>query len=127
MADLRRFLGTALTAATLAGAVAVYPAASAPMVHSVGAITRHAAKYIGRDVAMHGYLLARRHGYILFSDEPGGRIGRYDLPVTGTGIDGIVPHKRYIIEGTFLDHGLRASNHNPDHLALSKPPQLAGH
>jgi hypothetical protein len=126
MADFRRLFGTTLAAAALAGVAAVHPAASAPSVHSVGAITRHAAKFIGRDVAMHGYLLARKHGYILFSDEPGGRIGRYDLPVTGTGIDTIVPRKRYVIQGTFLDHGLKASNGNPDHLQLSKPPQLAG-
>ena len=75
---------------------------------------------------MRGYLLARENGYILFSDEPGGRIGRYDLPVTGDGIDGIVPGKRFVIEGTFLDHGLTASNGNPDHLELVKPPQPAG-
>ncbi len=123
MADLRR-LAAALAAAALVGAAAVHPAASAPVVHKVGAVTRHAAKFIGQDVVMRGYLLARADGYILFSDEPGGRIGRYDLPVTGAGIDAIVAHKRYVIEGMFLDHGLTASNGNPDHLELTKPPQL---
>ncbi len=126
MADLRR-LGAAVVAAAWMGVAVVQPAASAPIVHKVGAVTRHAAKFIGQQVTMRGYLLARRKGYILFSDEPGGRIGRYDLPVSGAGIDGIVPHKRYLIEGTFLDHGLTASNGNPDHLELTAPPQLAGH
>ena len=120
-------LQSALAAGAIVAVAAVHPAASAPVVHKVGAVTRHAAKFIGQDVTMRGYLLARRNGYILFSDEPGGRIGRYDLPVSGTGIDQIVAHKRYVIEGTFLDHGLKASNGNPDHLELSKPPQLAGH
>ncbi len=124
MVDLRH-LGAALAAA-LVVAAAVQPAASAPTVHKVGAVTRHAAKFIGQDVTMRGYLLARESGYILFSDEPGGRIGRYDLPVAGNGIDAIVPGKRYIIEGRFLDHGLKALNGNPDHLELTQPPQPAG-
>ncbi len=125
MVDLRH-LGAALAAA-LVVAAAAHPAGAAPVVHKVGAVTRHAAKFIGQDVAMRGYLLARKNGYILFSDEPGGRIGRYDLPVSGAGIDAIVPGKRFVIEGTFLDHGLKASNGNPDHLELTQPPQLAGH
>jgi len=127
MADLRHSLKAVLAAAALAAVGLVQPAVSAPVVHAVGAVTRHASKFIGKDVAMRGYLLARRNGYILFSDEPGGRIGRYDLPVSGTGIDRIVPHKRYVIEGTFLDHGLKASNGNPDHLELTALPQPAGH
>jgi hypothetical protein len=120
-----RHLGAALAAAALVVAAAVLPAASAPVVHKVGAVTRHAAKFVGQDVVMRGYLLARADGYILFSDEPGGRIGRYDLPVTGDGIDRIAPGQRTVIEGTFLDHGLTASNGNPDHLELTKPPQLS--
>jgi hypothetical protein len=124
MADLRRSLRSVVAAAVVA--VAAHPAGAAPLVHKVGAVTRHAAKFIGQDVTMRGYLLARESGYILFSDEPGGRIGRYDLPVTGAGIEGIVPGKRFVIEGTFLDHGLTASNGNPDHLELNQPPQPAG-
>jgi len=126
MADLRR-LGAAGAAVALVVAAAVHPAASAPTVHKVGAVTRHAAKFIGQDVTMRGYLLARENGYILFSDEPGGRIGRYDLPVSGAGIDQTVPGKRFVIEGRFLDHGLKASNGNPDHLELTQPPQPAAH
>jgi hypothetical protein len=125
MVDLRH-LGTALAAAALVAGAAVHPAASAPTVHKVGAVTRHAPAFIGQDVVMRGFLLARENGYILFSDEPGGRIGRYDLPVTGDGIDQIAPRKRYVIEGRFLDHGLTASNGNPDHLELTQPPQPAG-
>ncbi len=126
MADLRRRPGAVLAAAALVGAAAIHPAAAAPAVHSVGSITRHATKFVGQEVVMRGYLLASEAGYVLFSDEPGGRIGRYDLPVTGAGIAAIEPRKRYVIEGTFLDHGLVASNGNPDHLELTKPPQLAG-
>ncbi len=103
-----------------------YPAMSAPVIHKVGAVTRHAATFVGHDVAMRGYMLSRADGYIFFSDEPGGRIGRYDLPVSGDGIDQIQPGKRYVVEGRFLDSGLKASNGNPDHLELTAPPQLAG-
>ena len=125
MADTRNLLPPILGAAVLVALT--YPAVSAPAIHKVGAITRHAAKFVGQDVAMRGYMLARADGYILFSDEPGGRIGRYDLPVSGGGIDQIQPGKRYVIEGRFLDHGLKASNGNPDHLELTAPPQLAAH
>lgn len=124
MADLRHLLPALAVAAAITAAA--LPATAAPAIHSVGSITRHAKKFIGKDVVMHGYLLARRKGYILFSDEPSGRIGRYDLPVTGTGIDAILPHTRYVISGRFLDHGLTASNGNPDHLELTSPPQPAG-
>jgi hypothetical protein len=125
MADPRRLLQSILGAAVLVALA--YPAVSAPVIHKVGAVTRHAANFVGQDVAMRGYMLARADGYILFSDEPGGRIGRYDLPVSGKGIDQIQPGKRYVIEGRFLDRGLKASNGNPDHLELTAPPQLAAH
>ncbi len=108
-------------AVTLGGAAAT----PAPVVHKVGAVTRHAAKYAGQDIVLTGYLLAREPGYVLFSDEPGGRIGRYDLPVSGDGIDQLQPRTKYVIEGTFLDHGLTASNGNAYHLALTAPPQPA--
>ena len=124
MVDLRRLVA-ALAVAAVVVAAAVLPAASAPVVHTVGSVTRHAAKFVGREVTMRGYLLARADGYILFSDEPGGRIGRYDLPVAGDGIDQIAPGQRTIIEGTFLDQGLTALNGNPDHLELTKPPRSA--
>jgi hypothetical protein len=123
MADIHRPLRTVVLAVA---AFAVHPAASAPVIHTVGAVTRHAASFVGQDVVLSGYLLARQDGYVLFSDEPNGRIGRYDLPVTGDGIDQIAPGKRYVLEGTFLDHGLTASNGNPDHLELVRPPQPAG-
>ncbi len=126
MADLRRVLQSVLAVGAMAAVTAVQPAASAPAVHKVGAVTRHAARFVGQDVVMRGYLLARENGYVLFSDEPGGRIGRYDLPVAGAGIEQIVPGKPTLIEGTFLDHGLTATNGNPDHLELTKPPQPAG-
>lgn len=113
--------GSALTAAVVLLALAQpAPAATAP--RSVGSVTRHAHKYIGQRLVLRGYLLAKRPGYVLFSDEPRGRIGRYDLPVMGPGIELMHPRTHYVIEGTFLGSGLKASNGNPDHFLLSKPP-----
>lgn len=106
-------------------ALALHVAACALTVHSVGAVTRHASGYVGHEVVMSGYVLARRSGYVLFSDEPDGAISRYDLPVVGKGIAQMKPRTRYIIQGKFLDHGLVASNGNPDHLQLSAPPRKA--
>ena len=126
MAHLRRLLHPVLMATAVAAAISTHAAAAAPVVHKVGAVTRHASTFIGQDLVLSGYFLAREDGYILFSDEAGGRISRYDLPVTGVGIDQIAPRTRYLIEGKFLDQGLTASNGNPDHLELAKPPQVAG-
>ncbi len=92
MADARSPLKSAFLAAAVVAAPR-FPRRAAPVVNKVGAVTRHAARFVGQEVAMRGYLLARENGYILFSDEPGGRIGRFDLPVTGTGIDQIVPRR----------------------------------
>jgi len=93
-------------------------------IHKVGEITRHAVGFIGTQVRMEGYLLKKESGYILFSDEPTGAVSKYDLPVTGTGYDTMLPNKKYSIEGMFLDHGLTAQNGNPDHLELDAVPTL---
>lgn len=113
---------TLLLAAGFATALILHAAASTLPVHRVGAVTRHASKFIGQTIALKGYVLAWKTGYVLFSDEPDGSISRYDLPVVGDGAEQMKAGKRYIIEGVFLDHGLAASNGNPDHLELSAPP-----
>jgi hypothetical protein len=88
----------------------------------VGAVTRHAAKFIGRDVVLKGYVLAKEPRYILFSDEPNGKTSAYDLPVSGEGAETMQPTKRYVIEGMFLDRGLVAANGSAYHLELTAAP-----
>lgn len=114
------------SAAVAIAALLTIPAlAGDPAPLKVGAVTRHADGFVGQHVRLIGYLLAREPGYILVSDEARGRITRYDLPVTGAGIDGMLPLKKYVIEGEFLDHGLTASNGNAYHLELSAAPREA--
>jgi hypothetical protein len=96
--------------------------ATSTPVYGVGQVTRHAFLYINQTVTMKGYLLKGEKGYLIFSDEATGAISQYDLPVSGAGIDVIKPGVPYQIQGVFLDHGLTASNGNPDHLELSKAP-----
>ena len=91
-------------------------------VRKVGAVTWHARQYVGQHVTLTGYLLALETGYVLFSDEPTGKISAHDLPVTGVGLDLLQPMRKYLIEGTFLDHGLEASNGNRYHLELTGVP-----
>ena len=74
-----------------------------------------------------GYVLARENGYVLVSDEPGGRIGHFDVPVTGAGVADLKPRVRYVFEGQLLDHGLKAVNGDPVHLELSAPPTVGQH
>ncbi|MDB5194373.1 MAG: Kelch repeat-containing protein [Parcubacteria group bacterium] len=92
---------------------------------TVGFVTRHSAKYLGTAVRLKGYVLKQENGYVIFSDEPNGSISSFDLPVTGTGIDTMQNKQQYIIEGNFISHGLTASNNNPNHLELTKPPEVA--
>jgi hypothetical protein len=94
-----------------------------PMVHSVGEVTRHAQPFIGQTVVIRGYLLKKEPGYSIFSDEPTGSISSFDLPVTGQGIDLMRPNQAYLIEGTFLDHGLAPVNGSAYHLELSALPR----
>ena len=124
MPHLRGPLHLAAAAAVSAMVVTVAADAASPVIHKVGAVTRHAAHYLNQDVMLRGYLLARGNGYVLFSDEPGGKISRYDLPVVGPGVDQMKPMQRYVVEGTFLDHGLSASNGSPVHLELTAPPSI---
>ena len=93
--------------------------------HTVGQVTRHAGQFVYQHVRIQGYLLQKNNGYIIFSDEPTGVIGRYDLPVVGAGTDTMQSGKKYELQGTFLGQGLVSSNHNPDHLELDRLPVLA--
>jgi len=97
-------------------------AANVPIAHKIGSVTWHAARFVNQDLALSGYLLLRADGYVLFSDEPSGAISAHDLPVTGHGIDTVVPNVRYIISGHFVHGGLVASNGNPYHLELTAVP-----
>jgi hypothetical protein len=92
--------------------------------HTVGQITRHTAGFINQQVRIQGYLLKKEADYIIFSDESGGAISQYDLPVVGSGIEIIQPNRKYELRGIFLDHGLNASNGSPNHLELLITPQL---
>jgi hypothetical protein len=99
--------------------------AASSVVRKVGQVTWHAQKFVDQNVVLTGYLLAREKDYILFSDEPGGKISAHDLPVSGQGLDLMLPLKKYVIEGKLLDHGLQASNGNPYHLELTVAPRVA--
>lgn len=113
---------SALVAALLAATPAL---AQAAPVHRVGAVTWHAARYAGKVVTVRGYLLARKTGYILFSDEPDGGISAHDLPVIGAGIGSVKAKTEYRLTGRFVKGGLKASNGNPYHLELSAAPESA--
>ena len=59
-----------------------FPAAAAPApIYTIGYVTWYAAKYVDQVVTLRGYLLAREKDYVLFSDEPKGKISAHDLPV----------------------------------------------
>lgn len=99
-------------------------ASTTPSLFTVGQVTRHVSQFIGQQVQIQGYLLRKDNGYIIFSDEPTGTIGRYDLPVTGTGIETMQSGQKYELVGKFLGSGLSSSNGNPDHLELDNLPQI---
>ena len=112
-------------ASVLAIVLGVHAGAAAGVVHKVGAVTWHAAKFVGKDVVLEGYVLARGPGYVLFSDEATGKITVHDLPVSGPGVDTMGMAKKYVIEGVFLDRGLAAGNGSPYHLELTTAPNEA--
>jgi hypothetical protein len=107
-------------------------AAAASVTHKVGEITWHPAEFVDRAVVVTGYLLRREKDYVIFSDEPRGKVTGHDLPVSGPGLDQIQPMRKYVITGKFLDHGLAAVNGSRYHLELTAPPEdakidLGGH
>ena len=101
--------------------------AATPIIHKVGAITWHAGKYASQVVTVSGYVLAKDAGYVLFSDEPAGKISSHDLPVIGPGIDQMQLTKKYVLTGQFVAGGLQARNGNSYHLELSAAPLEAAH
>jgi hypothetical protein len=112
-----------LAMATVVAAQAL--AANAPLVRKVGEVTRHARQFVDRDVVLIGYLLVREKNYVLFSDEPRGKVSVHDLPVSGEALDQMQSMTKYLIEGKFLDHGLEASNGSRYHLELTAEPRTA--
>jgi hypothetical protein len=93
-----------------------------PIVHKVGAVTWHAKNFVDHYVTIVGYVLAKENDYVLLSDEAGGKISPHDLPVTGAGSDEMQPHRKYVVAGRFMDHGLTASNGSRYHLELNGAP-----
>jgi hypothetical protein len=118
---LNRFLALAMAALIAAQA----SAANAPLIRKVGQVTRHARQFVDQDVMLIGYALAREKDYVLFSDEPRGKVSVHDLPVSGEALDQMQPMTKYLIEGRFLDHGLEASNGSRYHLELTAAPRTA--
>jgi hypothetical protein len=108
--------------AVVAAVMLAVPALADLPVHKVGKVTWHPLGYVGKTIALRGYLLQRDDGYILFSDEPGGKVSVHDLPVTGTGIETLKDHQLYLLHGRFVMGGLAAANGSPYHLELSEPP-----
>jgi hypothetical protein len=87
---------------------------------SIGEVSRHTQNYVDKSVTMTGYVLEQQNGYAIFSDESGGKIGAYDLPVSGSGVGGLALKQKYTLQGILKYQGLSASNHNPYHLELTK-------
>lgn len=112
---------------TLAVVYLLAPApAGAASPHKIGAVTWHPARYVSQRIALRGYVLVASAGYVLFSDEPTGKVSAHDLPVVGTGIDQLRAGRRYVIRGTFVDGGLKASNGYRYHLELTEPAMPDG-
>jgi hypothetical protein len=127
MTASRRFIGGfALTVGLLVAPLAGSAAAAPTQVHKVGVITWHASRYVSRIVTVVGFVLAQGPGYVLFSDEPTGKISSHDLPVTGAAVDSLTLTKKYKLEGRFVSGGFAASNGSPYHLELTAAPQMAG-
>ncbi len=99
------------------------PTLSPIPLHGIGQVTRHVSGFVGTIVRVQGYMLASEKTYAIFSDETGGAIGVYDLPVAGLGVEGLNFRQKYILQGQLIYGGLKASNHNKYHLELSTPPQ----
>ena len=127
MADRNYFvrLAVVLCMAGLACAAGLRWAVADTAVHKVGQVTWHPFKFVDQEVALVGYVLVREKDYVLFSDEPRGKVSAHDLPVSGAGFDQMELLKKYLIKGRFLDHGLAASNGNSYHLELTALPREA--
>jgi hypothetical protein len=89
-----------------------------PKIYLVGNITFHAANFVNKYIKITGYIIARENGYIIFSDEKIDTPNPHDLPVTGSGLDKILPLHKYVLSGQFVYGGLVASNNNPYHFEV---------
>jgi len=98
------------------------PAAGAA--HKIGAVTWHPLKFIGQEITLSGYLLAREKDYVFFSDEPKGKVSAHDLAVSGPGLEALQLQKKYKIQGKFLGGGLTVSSGSTYHLELTAAPTL---
>ena len=127
MADRNYFvrLAVVLFLAGLACATGLRCAVADTAVHKVGQVTWHPLKFVDQEIALVGYVLVREKDYVLFSDEPRGKVSAHDLPVSGAGFDQMELLKKYLIKGRFLDHGLAASNGNSYRLELTALPREA--
>lgn len=92
---------------------------------TVGAVSRHASTYLNQEVKIQGYVLSKQQGYVIFSDEPTGAIGYYDLPVAGLGVGDMLSGTKYLLDGTLVPSTLGAINKNPYELQLLSLPQPA--
>jgi hypothetical protein len=113
---------TRFLALMLATTLAAQPAAAGTKVHNIGKVTHHAERFAGKTLDMTGYMLRRDQGYVLFSDEPDGKVTAHDLPVTGQGTDALASGVRYYLHGKFVKGGLDAANGNAYHLELDRAP-----
>ena len=110
--------------ATVATPFATEGAPGEGAIHKIGAVTWHPLKFIGREITLSGYLLAREKDYVFFSDEPKGKVSVHDLPVSGPGLEALQLQKKYKIQGKFLDGGLTVSSGSAYHLELTAAPTL---
>jgi hypothetical protein len=88
----------------------------------VGAVSRHVSGFIDKQVTISGYIFSKQNGYAILSDENGGNLGLYDLPVTGFGVENLSTSPKYIFTGVLKYKGLTAVNKNDYHLELSQSP-----
>lgn len=89
---------------------------------SVGSVTWHAPSYIGKTVALRGYVLSIANGDVLFSDEATGAVSAHDLPVEGPGAELLKLKGHYLLTGVFVRENRRHSNGSRYHLQLTTTP-----
>ncbi len=115
----------ALVALLLVPALDEIAIGQALSVRSVGAVTWHANKFIGKTVKLKGFVLSLSHGEVLFSDEGTGAISPHDLPIQGPGSETLELHHRYLLVGIFVKDDALHSNGSPYHLLLTAQPTPA--
>jgi hypothetical protein len=89
---------------------------------TIGSVTRHPEQYIGASMQLRGYLLEMNGGIAIFSDEAGGAVSSFDLPVVGSGVQDLMLNRPYTLVGTFTSGNPAAQNGSTYRLELSMPP-----